>query len=134
MGYPEEALGLWLQTGSAPAIVAAQGVNQWTENFPLCLSSLYSRLSNKKIIEIKINLKKKKDHGRALRGGLVAKSLPCKCQDPIWVLVLILAARLSIHVPACGLGKQSRIAQSHGTLHPCGRAEEAPGFWLWIGA
>ena len=45
----------WLQTGSALVIVATWGVNHWTEDLPLCLSSsLYICLSN----EINKSLKK----------------------------------------------------------------------------
>ena len=51
--------------------------------------------------------------------------------DPIWAPVLIPAARLPIQLPACGLGKQWRMAQSLGTLHPCGRPGR--GSWLQIG-
>ena len=40
------------------------------------------------------------------------------CQDLRWSQVLIPAAPLPIQLPACGLGKQSRTAQSLGTLHP----------------
>ena len=35
---------------------------------------------------------------------------------------------------ACGLGKQLRMAQSLGTLHPMGDLEEIPGSWLQTGA
>ena len=49
--------GSWLRIGIASANALTWGVNHWTEDLPLCLSSLYIRLSNKKII--KINLLKK---------------------------------------------------------------------------
>ena len=49
--------GSWLRIGIASAIALTWGVNHQTEDLPLCLSSLYIRLSNTKII--KINLKKK---------------------------------------------------------------------------
>ena len=49
--------GSWLWICIASAIELTWGVNHRTEELPLCLSSLYIRLSNKKII--KINLKKK---------------------------------------------------------------------------
>ena len=39
LGDPEEALGYWFWIGAAPAIVATWGVNQWTEDLLLCLSS-----------------------------------------------------------------------------------------------
>ena len=42
----------------------------------------------------------------AWRGGLAAEVLALNSGDPIWVLVLILAAPLPIQLPACGLGKQ----------------------------
>ncbi|XP_058514243.1 GRIP1-associated protein 1 isoform X2 [Ochotona princeps] len=45
-----------------------------------------------------------------------------------WDPICILAAPLPIQLPACGLGKQSRTAQSLGTLHPRGRAGR--GSWL----
>ena len=59
------------------------------------------------------------------------RSLPCTPRDHIWALVLIPAAPLPFQLPACGLGKQSRTAQSLGTLHPRGRPGR--GSWLWIG-
>ena len=40
-------------------------------------------------------------------------------------------ARLPIQLLACGLGKQLRMAQSFGTLLPCGRPGR--GSWLRIG-
>ena len=49
-------------------------------------------------------------------------------------IVLILEALLPIQIPACGLGKQSRMAQNLGTLHQRGRPRRAPGSWLQIGA
>ena len=58
----------------------------------------------------------------------VVKVLALHAQDPIWAPVLILAALLPIQLPACGLGKQSRMAQSFGTLHPRGR----PGRVSWL--
>ena len=69
-----------------------------------------------------------------LYGAQWLKSSPCMHWDPIWALVLILAALLLLQLLTYCLGKQSRMAQSHGTLYPHGRPEEAPGFWLWIGA
>ena len=45
--------GSWLRISIVLAIALTWRVNQWTEDLPLCLSSLYIRLSNKKI---KINL------------------------------------------------------------------------------
>ena len=51
----------WLRIGIASSIALTWGVNHRTEDLPLCLSSLYIRLSNKKII-IKINLKKKEQN------------------------------------------------------------------------
>ena len=59
------------------------------------------------------------------------RSSPCTPWDPIWAPVLILAAPLPIQLPACGLGKQSRTAQSFGNLHPRGRPRR--GSWLGIG-
>lgn len=47
---------------------------------------------------------------------------------------LITAAQLPIQLPACGLGKHSKPAQSLGTLHPMADLEKAPGSWLHIGA
>ena len=41
------------------------------------------------------------------------------------------AAPLTFQLPACGPGKQSRTAQSFGTLHPRGRPGR--GSWLQIG-
>ena len=41
------------------------------------------------------------------------------------------AAPLPFQLPACGLGKQSRTAQSFGNLHPRGRPGR--GSWLQIG-
>ena len=38
----------WLWTGMASAVALTWGVNHRTEDLPLCLSSLYIRLSNKK--------------------------------------------------------------------------------------
>ena len=55
-------------------------------------------------------------------------------QDPIWAPGLIPTAPLPIQFPACGLGKQSRTAQSLGTLHPHERPQGASGSWLWIGS
>ena len=61
----------------------------------------------------------------------VVKVLALHARDPIWALVLIPAAPLPIQLPAYGPGKQSRMAQSFGTLHPRGRPGR--GSWLWIG-
>ena len=47
----------WLWIGIVSAVALTWGVNHQTEDLPLCLSSLYNCLSNKKVI--KINLKKK---------------------------------------------------------------------------
>ena len=65
--------------------------------------------------------------GRAWCDGVVAKVLALHAS------VLIPAAPLPIQLPACGMGKQSRMAQSFGTLHPHGRPRKkllAPGFGL----
>ena len=67
----------------------------------------------------------------ARRGGAVVKVLALHARDPIWVLVLTLAAPLPFQLPACGPGKQSRTAQGFGTLHPRGRLGR--GSWLRIG-
>ena len=40
--------GSWLRTSMASAVALTWGVNHRTEDLPLCLSSLYIRLSNKK--------------------------------------------------------------------------------------
>ena len=61
----------------------------------------------------------------------VVKVLALNARDLIWALVLVLADPLPIQLPACGLGKQSRTAQSFGTLHPRGRPRR--GSWLRIG-
>ena len=51
MGDLEEAPVSWFRVSLAPAIGAAWGVNQWTEDFPLCLfTSLHISLCNKKKI------------------------------------------------------------------------------------
>ena len=53
--------------------------------------------------------------------GAMAQQLKfsaCKHWDPIWTPVPILVALLPIQLPACDLGKQSRTAQSLGTLLP----------------
>ena len=39
--------GSWLRMGIVSAVVLTWGVNHWTEDLPLCLSSVYIRLSNK---------------------------------------------------------------------------------------
>ena len=57
------------------------------------------------------------------------KVLALYARDPIWALVLIPATPLPFQLPACGPGKQSRMAQSFGTLHLCGR----PGRGSWLG-
>ena len=64
----------------------------------------------------------------------VVKILTLHARDPIWAPVLVPVAPLPIQLPACGLGKQSRMAQSLGTLQPSGRPGRAPGSWLWIGS
>ena len=46
--------GSWLLTGIALAVALTWGVNHRTEDLPLCLSSLYIRLSNEKIIKINL--------------------------------------------------------------------------------
>ena len=51
---------------------------------------------------------------------------------PIWASVHVPAAPVPIQLPACGLGKQPRTAQSLGTLHLHGRPEEAQGSWSQI--
>ena len=74
--------GSWLQIG----IVSAWGANHQTEELPLCLSSLYIRLSNEKIIKttiLYINI-----WHRARRSGAVVKVLALHARDPIWALVL----------------------------------------------
>ena len=48
----ETGRGSWLRIGIASAVVLTWGVNHRMEDLPLCLSSLYIRLSNKN----KINL------------------------------------------------------------------------------
>ena len=72
-----------------------------------------------------------KNTWRAWRDGAVIKVLTLHTQDPIWAPVLILAAPLPFQLPACGLGRQSRMAQGFGTLHPRGRPRR--GSWLQIG-
>ena len=64
-------------------------------------------------------------------GGAVGKFLALHARDPIWAPVLIPAAPLPFQLPACGPGKQSRTAQSFGTLHPHRRPRR--GSWLRIG-
>ena len=64
--------------------------------------------------------------------GAVVKVLTLHARDPIWGPVLILAALLPIQLPACGPGKQSRMAQSFRMLHQHGRPGR--GSWLWIGS
>ena len=66
--------------------------------------------------------------GWAWRDGAVVKVLTLHARDPIWVLVQIPAALLPIQLPAGGLGKQSRTAQSLGTLYLRGRPRG--GSWL----
>ena len=63
----------------------------------------------------------------------VVRVLALHARDPIWVPVLIPAAPLPIQLPACGLGKQWRTAQSLGTLHLRGKAME-DGLRLWAHA
>ena len=46
--------GSWLQIGIASAVALTWGVNHRMEDLPLCLSSLYIRLSNEKIIKINL--------------------------------------------------------------------------------
>ena len=60
----------------------------------------------------------------------VVKVLALHARDPIWAPVLIPAAPLPFQLPACGPGKQSRTAQSLGTLHLRGRPRR--GSWLRI--
>ena len=60
----------------------------------------------------------------------VVKVLALHARDPIWAPVLIPAALLPFQLPACGLGKQSRTAQSFSTLHLRGRPGRVS--WLWI--
>ena len=62
--------------------------------------------------------------------GLVTKVLTLNM--PGSYMVLILAALLPIQLPACGLGKQSRMAQSLETLHQSGRPGRVS--WHWIGS
>ena len=45
----------------------------------------------------------------------MVKVLTLQARDPMWALVLSQAAPLPIQLPVCGLGKQSRTAQSFGT-------------------
>ena len=66
-----------------------------------------------------------------LRGWHCGKSY-LQCQHSIWAPVCVLAALLPIQLPACGLEKQSRTAQSLGILHLCGRPRGST--WLWIGS
>ena len=47
-----------------------------------------------------------------------------------WAPVLTLAAQFPFQIPACSLGRQSRMAQGLGTLHPHGRPKRSS--WLWI--
>ena len=54
------------------------------------------------------------------------------CQDPKWVLVLIPIATIPVQVPACGLGKQLRMAQSLGPCTRVGDPEESSGSWIQI--
>ena len=61
----------------------------------------------------------------------MVKVLALHARDPIWAPVLIPAAPLPFQLPACGLGKQWKTAQSFGTLHPRGRPGR--GSWLRIG-
>ena len=48
MEDPEEIPGSWLRIGIASAVALTCGVNHRTQDLPLCLSSLYISLSNKK--------------------------------------------------------------------------------------
>ena len=67
----------------------------------------------------------------AQRGGAVVKVLALHTRDPIWAPVLTLAAPLPTQLPACGPGRQPRMAQGFGILHPHGiPAWEAAGFGL----
>ena len=66
---------------------------------------------------------------RAQHSSLVAKVLPCIRQDPIWALVRV---PTSHPAPCLWPGKQSRMAQGLGTLHPRGRPRGSS--WLGIGA
>ena len=67
----------------------------------------------------------------ARRSGTVVEVLALHAWDPMWAPVLIPAAPLPFQLLACGLGMQSRTAQSFGTLHPRGRPGR--GSWLQIG-
>ena len=58
------------------------------------------------------------------------KVLALHARDPIWAPVLIPAAPLPFQLPACGPGKQQRMAQGFGTLHPRGRPRRSS--WLRI--
>ena len=60
----------WLRIGIALAVAASWGVNHWTEDLPLYLSSLYIHLSNKKNNKNK-SLKKNKVKERVgcIHGG-----------------------------------------------------------------
>ena len=51
-GKPGRGSRLWI--GIASAVALTWGVNHQTEDLPLCLSSLYIHLSNKKIIKINL--------------------------------------------------------------------------------
>ena len=53
--------------------------------------------------------------------------MPCIHGDHIWVPIRALLPLLPTHLPACGLGKQLRVAQSLGSLYSCGRPGR--GFW-----
>ena len=53
--------------------------------------------------------------------GLVAKVLTLNTLGTQREPVLIPAAPLPIQLPAYGLGKQLRMTQTPGTLHPCGK-------------
>ena len=46
--------GSWLRISIASVVELTWGVNHRTEDLPLCLSSLYIHLSNKKIVKINL--------------------------------------------------------------------------------
>ena len=116
IGDLEEIPGSWLRIGAAPAVAVNWGMNHPMEDLPLCFSSsMYFWLCNKK----------KKNR---LKNKFLVKVLALHAQDPIWVPVLIPAAPLPIQLPACGLRKQWRTAQSLGILHLHGRPRRGSGF------
>lgn len=50
------------------------------------------------------------------------------CWHPIQAPVQVLPALLLLQLPACGPGKEQRMAQVLGSSTPVGNQEEAPGF------